>query len=238
MWLRLRRWAYPRASRVVALTAGTADWIERHVPGSKVTVIPNAVRWPLEATEPILAPPDKGSRHRLLAVGRLHPVKGFDLLIRAFQAIADYFPDWDLVILGEGEGRSELQEQIDAAGLSARISMPGRAGNIGQWYEASDLYVLSSRIEGLSNSLLESMASGLAPVAFDCETGPREIVRNGIDGVLVNPPEDDEALAAYLSDMMAHHEQREAYARRAVDVRDRFSTARIMALWRQVFEDS
>jgi glycosyltransferase involved in cell wall biosynthesis len=159
-------------------------------------------------------------------------------LIRAFQSIADYFPDWDLVILGEGESRDELQRQIDAAGLDTRISMPGRAGNIGEWYEQSDLYVLSSRIEGLSNSLLESMASGLAPVAFDCETGPREIVRNGIDGVLVNPPEDDEALAAYLSDMMARHEQRRAYARRAVDVRDRFSTARIMALWRQVFEDS
>ena len=238
MWLRLRRWAYPRACRVVALTAGTANWIECYVPGSKVTVIPNAVRWPLEVTEPVLAPPDRGGRHRLLAVGRLHPVKGFDLLIRAFQSIADYFPDWDLVILGEGESRDELQRQIDAAGLDARISMPGRAGNIGEWYEQSDLYVLSSRIEGLSNSLLESMASGLTPVAFDCETGPREIVRNGIDGVLVNPPEDDEALAAYLSDMMARHEQRQAYARRAVDVRDRFSTARIMALWRQVFEDS
>jgi glycosyltransferase involved in cell wall biosynthesis len=236
MWERLRRWAYPKAAAVVALTAGTAEWIERNVPGSRVTVIPNAVRWPLDQGEPVLAPPDCGGRRRLLAAGRLHPVKGFDLLITAFQSIAHYFPEWDLVILGEGHARQDLQDQIEAAGLAHRISMPGRAGNVGQWYMESDLYVLSSRVEGLSNTLLEAMASGLAPVAFDCETGPREIVRNGIDGVLVSPSEDTEALAAHLSDMMAHEEQRKAYARRAVDVRDRFSTTRIMALWGHLFE--
>jgi glycosyltransferase involved in cell wall biosynthesis len=129
-----------------------------------------------------------------------------------------------------------LQEQIDALHLAHRISMPGRVGNVADWYAESDLYVLSSRVEGLSNTLLEAMASGLAPVAFDCETGPREIVRSGIDGVLVNPAGDEDALAAHLSDMMAHPERRKAYARRAVDVRDRFSTTRVMALWSQLFE--
>lgn len=236
MWLRLRRWAYPQAAAVVALTSGTAQWLAQHVPGSRLTVIPNAVRWPLESTEPVIEPPPRQGRFRILAVGRLHAHKGFDVLIRAFQEIAGHFPDWDLVILGEGECRVALQAQIEEAGLTARVSMPGRVGNVADWYMQADLYVLSSRVEGLSNTLLESMASGLAPVAFDCETGPREIVRHGIDGVLVNPAEDSEALAAHLSDMMAHPEQREAYARRAVDVRDRFSTTRVMALWGHLFE--
>ncbi len=238
MWLRLRRWAYPQAERVVALTQGTADWIQEHVPGSRLAVIPNAVRWPLSETGPTLQPEPRHGRRRLLAVGRLHPHKGFDLLISAFGQLADYFPDWDLVILGEGPDRDVLQQQIDDAGLADRISMPGRVGNIGQWYRESDLYVLSSRVEGLSNTLLEAMASGLAPVAFDCETGPREIVRHGIDGVLVTPVEDAEALAAHLSDLMAHPEKRQSYARRAADVLDRFSTARVMALWGQLFDDS
>ncbi|MGB6105902.1 MAG: glycosyltransferase, partial [Pusillimonas sp.] len=215
---------------------GTAQWLARHVPGSRLTVIPNAVRWPLASAEPIIEPPPRQGRYRVLAVGRLHPHKGFDLLIRAFHEIAGHFPNWDLVILGEGDCREALQAQIDEAGLAARISMPGRVGNVADWYVQSDLYVLSSRVEGLSNTLLEAMASGLAPVAFDCETGPREIVRSGIDGVLVSPADDTEALAAHLSDMMAHPEQREAYARRAVDVRDRFSTTRVMALWSNLFE--
>ncbi|WP_017523924.1 glycosyltransferase family 4 protein [Pusillimonas noertemannii] len=235
MWQRLRRWAYPKAARVVALTSGTAAWIEQHVPGSRLTVIPNAVRWPMPVEEPVVEPPARYGRRRLLAVGRLHESKGFDLLIEAFAQLAGYFPNWDLVILGEGDCREPLQAQIEGAGLEQRISMPGRVGNVGQWYVESDLYVLSSRVEGLSNTLLESMASGLAPVAFDCETGPREIVRHGIDGVLVNPPEDVEALAAHLSDMMSNEEKRRSCARRAVDVLDRFSTARVMALWEEVF---
>lgn len=237
MWQRLRRWAYPQAMAVVALTSGTASWLESHVPGSRLTVIPNAVQWPLEWAEPVIDPPPRNGRYRLLAVGRLHPVKGFDRLLRAFHSIAFRFPAWDLVILGEGESRQDLQQQIQDLGLDERVSLPGRVGNIGEWYTQSDLYALSSRVEGLSNTLLESMASGLAPVAFDCPTGPREIIRNGIDGVLVNPPDDEDALAAHLSDMIAHPEQRHAYAKRAADVRDRFSTARVMALWGHLFEN-
>ncbi|HUH88195.1 MAG TPA: glycosyltransferase family 4 protein [Pusillimonas sp.] len=233
-WQRLRRWAYPKALRVVALTSGTAAWLEEHVPGSRVCVIPNAVRWPLPEAEPVVAPPARYGRRRLLAVGRLHEHKGFDLLISAFGQLEGYFPNWDLVILGEGECREALQQQIDDAGLSARVSLPGRVGNVGQWYAESDLYVLSSRVEGLSNTLLESMASGLAAVAFDCDTGPREIVRHGIDGALVEPAEDVEALAAHLSDLMAHENKRLSCARRATDVLDRFSTARVMALWDEV----
>ncbi|NLJ62793.1 MAG: glycosyltransferase family 4 protein, partial [Alcaligenaceae bacterium] len=178
--------------------------------------------------------PDKGERLRLLAVGRLHPVKGFDLLIQAFAMVASYFPDWDLVIVGEGEERAALQKQIDTAALQHRIQLVGRVGNIKDWYEQSDMYVLSSRSEGLSNTLLEAMASGLAVVAMDCDTGPREIIRDNIDGVLVNPPADADALAAHLSDLMARPLKRVALARRAVDVRDRFSVPIVMAQWERL----
>ena len=234
-WQRLRKWAYPRAHTVVALTEDTAHWIEHEAPGSRLAVIPNAVRWPLQDGEPVLDPPQHSGRQYLLAVGRLHPVKGFDRLISAFASIAERFPDWDLVILGEGDTRTELEQQIQELDLTDRVTLPGRVGNIGQWYQTCDLYALSSRTEGLSNTLLEAMASGLASVAVDCDTGPREIIRDGIDGVLVNPPDDVDALAAHLSDLMAHPDKRQALARRAVDVRDRFSMPRIMTLWGKLF---
>ena len=234
VWQKLRRWAYPRAHAVVALTSGTAEWLNEHTPGAKVTVIPNSVRWPLVSTEPEVLPPERKGRFRLLAVGRLHPVKGFDVLINAFSLLSTYFPAWDLVIVGEGAEREKLQAQIDELSLTDRISLVGRVGNMSDWYEQSDLYVLSSRTEGLSNTLLEAMACGLAVVAFDCETGPREIIRSGLDGVLVSPAEDHEALAAHLSDLMAHPLKRVALGRRAIDVRDRFSATRIMAQWEQL----
>ena len=236
IWQRLRQWAYPRAHRVVALTEDTARWIEREAPGSRLAVIPNAVRWPLQDGEPALAPTYSAGRRYVLAAGRLHPVKGFDRLVTAFATIAERFPDWDLVILGEGDCRTELEQQIHDLGLGERVTLPGRVGNISQWYLASDLYALSSRTEGLSNTLLEAMAAGLAPVAVDCDTGPREIIRDGIDGILVSPPDDADALAAHLSDLMAHPDKRQALARRAVDVRDRFSMPRVMALWGKLFE--
>ncbi|MGE6915821.1 glycosyltransferase family 4 protein [Achromobacter kerstersii] len=236
LWQRLRRMTYPRAARVVALTRGTADWIEQHVPGSRLAVIPNPVHWPLPRAEPVLTPVSGDGRKRLLAVGRLHADKGFDLLIQAFATLAPSHPDWDLVILGEGDERRALQAQVANAGLASRIAMPGRAGNVGDWYDSADLYVLTSRFEGLSNTLLESMASGLAAVSFDCDTGPREIVREGIDGVLVRPNGDVPALCKALADVMDNDAGRQRMAQAATDVRDRFSAARVLQQWQELFD--
>jgi glycosyltransferase involved in cell wall biosynthesis len=235
-WQKLRARTYPKADAVIALTRGTAQWLDEHLPGVQAQVIPNAVHWPLADEAPRLDPPAAPGRHRLLAVGRLHPVKGFDCLLRAFAELAPVYPAWDLTILGEGPERAALESLRDELGLTGRVDLPGRVGNMAAWYGASDLYVLSSRAEGLSNTLLEAMASGLPCVAFDCETGPREIIRDGIDGVLVRPAQDSEALAGQLGLLMADPELRVRYASRATDVRDRFSTARVMALWEQVFQ--
>jgi len=237
MWEWLRRRTYPRAARVVALTTDTARWIETHVPGSRLAVIPNAVHWPLPVGEPAVAPPPAG-RRMLLAVGRLHPDKGFDLLLDAFGRIAAAHPEWDLAVLGEGAERERLQAAAGRAGVAARVSLPGRVGNVGEWYARADLYVLSSRVEGLSNTLLESMASGLAPVAFDCETGPREIVRPGIDGVLVRPGGDPAALASELDALMRDDDRRRRLAEAATAVRERFSMERILGRWQNVFDQA
>ncbi|VFR35864.1 Glycosyl transferase, group 1 family protein [plant metagenome] len=238
LWLRLRRWTYPRAAQVVALTRDTAKWIETHVPGSRLAVIPNPVQWPLRRQSPELAPPGAQAGHILLGVGRLHPDKGFDVLLKAFAQLAPEHPEWRLVLLGEGTERARLTAQAEALGLGGRVDLPGRAGNVGDWYARADLYVLSSRVEGLSNTLLEAMASGLAPVAFDCETGPREIVRDGEDGLLVRPVEDPQALAAALGGLMRDPARREALATQAVAVRERFSTASVLARWKAVFDDA
>ena len=236
LWQRLRRLTYPRAARVVALTRGTAQWIEQHVPGSRLAVIPNPVHWPLPKGEPMLAPPSGDGRKRLLAVGRLHADKGFDLLLQAYARLAPSHPDWDLVILGEGDERRALEAQVREAGLQDRVSLPGRAGNVGDWYQGADLYVLTSRFEGLSNTLLESMASGLAAVAFDCDTGPREIVREGVDGVLVRPNGDVDALCRELDAVMGDAALRQRMAEAATAVRERFSAERVLGQWKELFD--
>lgn len=236
LWQRLRRFAYPRADAVVALTELSAQWLREHVPGCQPQVIVNAVHWPLQDSEPKVICYKPEGTHWLLAVGRLHEEKGFDKLIQAFTKISEQVPKWQLIILGEGAERENLQKQIHTAQMQERILLPGRVGNLSQWYKTADLFVLSSRFEGLSNSLQESMSYGLPAVSFDCDSGPREIIRDGIDGVLVRPDQDTEALANTLQGLMQDPARRTQLGEQAKQVRERFSPRVIYQQWDCLFD--
>lgn len=236
-WQRLRRFFYPKAARVVTLTQATADYLKKEIPKASFCVIPNAVQWPLEQHEPRVQIPKGEGKKWLLAVGRLQPVKGFDLLIKSFAKFADAYPQWDLLILGEGPERDSLAQQIERAGLQQRVFLVGRVGNMQWWYSQADLFVLSSRSEGLSNSLQEAMSCGLPCVAYDCDVGPRELIRHDIDGYLVSQTESVDALKDSIVSLIRDPQRMEDYARRAVDMRDRYSMRRISGMWHKLFQD-
>lgn len=241
----LRKVLYRHADRVIAQTGKTKAWLEQHTGCKRVVVIPNAVRWPVPSLPPTLDPGLflEPSDKCVLAVGRLHAQKGFDLLIRAFAECRKTFPDWKLVILGEnGRGgesaqqRSVLEQMVTDFGCDGRVFLPGRAGNIMQWYERADLFVLSSRFEGFPNVLLEAMSAGCACIAFDCDTGPAEIIHPGHDGVLVSP-ESVEALSNALADLMAHPDKRRAFSEHAVTIPKRFDETAILTKWENTLFD-
>ena len=127
-------------------------------------------------------------------MGRLAPQKGFDLLIDAFSRVAGRHPQWSLQILGEGPDRPALERLIDVKGLAGRVVLAGWEPDPSAVLQQGDLFVLSSRFEGFPNALLEAMACGLPSVSFNCQSGPAEIIRDQIDGILV-PPEDVPGLA-------------------------------------------
>jgi glycosyltransferase involved in cell wall biosynthesis len=180
-----------------------------------------------------VCPPD---RKVLLAVGRLEAVKNYGVLVSVFGQLAARHPDWDLVILGEGPQRAALEAAIQAGPAAARIHLPGIAGNVGEWYVRAQLYVMSSHSEGFPNSLAEALVHGLPAVSFDCDTGPRDIVRHGIDGLLV-PPGDAEALGRALNCLMEDPELRGDFAARAHEARERFSLERITGMWESLFRE-
>lgn len=236
-WSWLRSMAYRRLHALVALTPEAARWLEQHAGARNIVVIPNAVVWPLPDQAPRVDPDAVGipGRKRLLAVGRLAPVKGFDNLLAAFSQIAASHADWELVIVGEGPQRTALQSQIDSAGLTGQVILAGEVGNLPDWYRRAHLFALSSRHEGFPNVLLEAMAHGLACVSFDCEAGPRNIIRDGVDGLLVKD-QDVGALAAALGRLMDDRDARTLYANRAVEVRERFGMSRILGMWRDLIK--
>ncbi len=236
LWSFLRWLAYGALDAVVAQTQTSARWLRQHTCARQVVVIANplAPEWPAEP--PLLLPQlllHPGD-HLLLAAGRLCHQKGFDVLLQAFARVAPEHPSWHLVILGEGPERAALERQVQALGLVAQVLLPGRAGNISQWYDRAELFVLSSRYEGFPNVLAEAMAAGVPVVSSDCPTGPSDLVRDGIDGCLV-PPEDPAALAQALAVVMADGPLRRRWAAQARQLKVRLDAALIAQTWEALF---
>jgi len=238
MWEVIRKYNYRRLDAVVALTSDSASWINAHTSARAVSVIPNPAVFPLPREVPLISPElivDPAGKV-LLAVGRLSAEKGFDRLLHAFAHLAPAFPDWQLVILGEGPSRHGLVTLADDLGITDRVRLPGRAGNPGDWYAKADAFVLTSLFEGFPNALVEALSYGLPAVSVDCSTGPRDIIRNGVDGLLVEQNNPD-ALHDALKRVMENDELRAALSSEAISIRDRLSLATIAKQWETLFQE-
>lgn len=231
---RLRKWLYPKASALVCPTQGMLDFFV-HKNGF---VIPNPVQNPIiESISPEISLPES---KLLFAVGNMSKIKlkqkGFDLLIHVFEKLARKFDDWNLVILGDGHERASLKRIVDEYNLTNRIYLPGSVNDIYSILQLGDLFVLSSRYEGFPNALCEAMAVGLPAVSFDCPTGPKDIIRDGIDGILV-PPEDANILESSLEKLMENNKIRDEMGLKAKEVVNRFSVQKVMGLWEKLINN-
>jgi glycosyltransferase involved in cell wall biosynthesis len=222
LWSWLRRSLYPRAFSLVTMTEGAANFFSQDI--RKITrVIPNPVTLPPEWR-------DLRGTNMLVAVGRLEPVKGFDLLIRSFADVASQHPDWKLKIWGDGNERALLEAMRDKLELRGRVHLPGLTSKAGTWIETADAFVLSSYYEGWPNALIEAMASGLPVVSTNCAWGPADMIRNGDDGILV-PPGDPASLSTALSRLMGDPVLRSRLGKAARRSASRFSPDTVFAQW-------
>lgn len=210
---------------VVLTEADRQAWLRA---GVKHTVcIPN----------PTAIPPSHEGQHdrkQVLAVGRLHPQKGFDMLLTAWAEVVEKHPDWVLRIVGEGDSRSALEQQIIQLGLQDSVRMEGRSHDLIADYRTSRIFVLSSRWEGLPLALIEAMGQGCCCIAFDCPEGPRELIEDGVTGRLVangNTAELARILSEEMDDAAGAARMGEAAYRHA---QEHFSIDPIMNQWQHL----
>jgi glycosyltransferase involved in cell wall biosynthesis len=156
----------------------------------------------------------EGAPPHVVAAGRLGHQKGFDLLLDAFAGVRHVLGRGTLTILGEGPDRAALESRAAALGIASVVRFLGFQENPFAYFAAADLFVLSSRYEGLPNVLLEALACGCPAVACDCPHGVREIVRDGVNGLLV-PPENVDALRTAMLRLLQDPEERRRLAANA-----------------------
>ena len=220
-WRWLRHRLYRRAAAVVSLTeADRARFAAIH---PRTTVITNASS--LRAVAPALV-----NELRVLAVGRFVAQKGFDLLLTAWAEVLRHEPGARLRIVGEGPLQASLHAQARALGIDRGVDWCPPTNAIEAEFRAAAVFVLPSRYEGMPLALLEAQALGVPAVAFDCPTGPREIL--GDDTGLLVPAQDVPGLAAALLRLLADPGLRARMAQAAITrSHTHFSPARHFAAW-------
>lgn len=230
-WARLRLLTYAWARRIVVLSA------------RDVTFFPQRLRQRVSIIPALFVPPPAQAEHfetterpTIIAVGRLHRDKGFDLLLEAFSLIANEHPEWRLTILGEGEERGYLEKVRERLRLGDRVTLPGGVKDPYAHLTRATLFVLPSRAEGFPLALCEALACGLPAVCADCASGVRDIIQDGVNGVLV-PVGDVAALARALSGLMSDESERRRLARRAPEIVERFSPEKTFAAWESLLRE-
>ncbi|GAA3389727.1 glycosyltransferase family 4 protein [Streptomyces roseoviridis] len=223
---------YPRLDAITTVTDADARSFMENTPiaGVPVTGIPNSV------PQPVVTPSD-GTRKVVVSAGRMHPVKRYDLLVRAFGQVADEFPDWQLRIYGDGAEAGKVRALVTELGLTGRALLMGGFSPIESEWAKGSIAAVTSSAESFGMTLVEAMRCGLPVVSTDCPVGPREILRDGEDGLLV-PNGDTEAVAAGLRRLMGDDALRGAMGAAALHNSARYDPTVIADRYLRLFEEA
>jgi len=221
-----RRLASRYCNYVVTLTKRDKDLWEQGLKNIKAKIVPIANPTPYENTNSI-----PNLKYKIvLAMGRLTYQKGFDLLIDAWAIVCEANFDWTLRIVGSGENEDDLKRQTQNLGIEDRVDFISATKNVEQYFRTSSYYCLSSRFEGLPMVLLEAQAFGLPIIAFDCDTGPSELVDSN-NGILVEKDNIYQLSAALIESINDSQSKYLIKVNNAISTNRRFTLSNQIGLW-------
>ncbi|WP_141581081.1 glycosyltransferase family 4 protein [Actinomadura sp. WMMA1423] len=219
---------YPRLDALTCLTVADTGDYERLLPAGSCPVhtIGNGL-------PPRAYPRSRQENRVVVAAGRIVWIKGYDLLIDAFAKVVEEHPDWRLRIHGQGPRREELRRRATRRGLYNHVRLLEQTHDMEGELAKASVLALPSRGESFGMTIIEAFACGLPVVAFDCPQGPREIITDGTDGLLV-PPEDSGALAEALSRLIGDEELRLKMSAGALASAERFAVSAVAGRWERM----
>lgn len=180
--------------------------------------------------------PTSLENQKVIAVGRYSYQKGFDRLISAWSKVCQEMHGWKLHLVGDGELRESLQQQINELNLSESVVLGKAETDMLSVYRSASILAMSSHYEGLPMVLLEAQAVGLPIVSFACKCGPKDVVEDGVDGFLVEEGDVD-ALTNCLLMLMKDEDLRKRMGAAAFARSERYTEERIMKRWMDLFEE-
>ena len=199
---------------------------------TKITVIPNRVE---QVSEDVLSRRTTHSRKVLLSVGRLSFQKNFKLLIDCFENLSRDFPEWDLIIAGDGEEFTMLEELVNNYQLNSRVKLLGAVEDVQSLYLNADLFCLPSLWEGFPNSLAEALSFGLPSVGFRESSGVNELIIDNYNGLLALGNNNQNSLTNSLSNIMNDSMLRDEMSKKAIDSMKQFEPMKIFDRWEDLF---
>ena len=227
-WRVLRRLTYRFSSQVVVLNQYMKTWFEQVV-GKRIRVIANPIKVQLSENF-VPAVPDP----YILATGRLVPSKCFDDLIRLFANLTPQFPEWRLVIIGEGELMSTLQSQVEALGLEKVVYLVGSTSKVHDWMQKAEIFVSTSKLEAFPMVVSEAMMCSTPVVVVEYNEGARELVPPHSGFVLKKA---DEQFEMAMAELMQDVSKRKTMGRCAAKEIEKYSEKRVMGQWRALFKE-
>jgi GalNAc-alpha-(1->4)-GalNAc-alpha-(1->3)-diNAcBac-PP-undecaprenol alpha-1,4-N-acetyl-D-galactosaminyltransferase len=224
-WNTLRHLTYPLTQGMVVLSQ--YDFNQYHKINDKVIIFN-----PLDIKTLQKVSLEKKEKS-IIAVGSLHPQKGFDLLIQALAPIKTQLlkHGWRVEIIGKGQERNRLLSMIEAHQLQNLVHLIGEKKNIFDYYQKASIFILSSRYEGFPNVLNEAMAHGCASVAFDCKTGPSEMIQHQINGLLT-PAQNIDILGKNILKLVKEKALRQKFFYASIKIREKNSLPKISQEWK------
>lgn len=221
---------FPYAAGIILQTERSRAFFSRRV-SEKAVVLPNSLN------PDFIRPRYEGPRKpQIVSVGRMDANKNHEMMIRAFAGLADRYPEYTLTIYGDGELRDRLGELAEQLGVGERVKMPGVIPNVAEQIEKASLFLLTSYSEGVSNALIEALATGLPVIATDVPSGgTEELMEDGVNGLVI-PAGDGKALERAMDRLLGDPAYADRLGREAARIQDRLEPGRVNRMWKEYFD--